>query len=131
MISELYRQLKGIAEKEFAEVVEDSEVINSYTGRPRKLRLILIDNTFVDIWYSINGEYSFHWEQAEIRNQIYRHDNAPHLKWSYVKTFPKHCHNGRQGNVIESDLPDEPEEALRRFLRLVKKELIIFGLKKE
>lgn len=33
MISELYRQLKGIAGKEFGEIVEDSEIINSYTGK--------------------------------------------------------------------------------------------------
>lgn len=74
MISELYRQLKEIADKEFGEIIEDSEIITSYTGRSRKLRLTLIDNTYVDIWYSVDGEYSLHWEQTEIRNQIYRHD---------------------------------------------------------
>lgn len=131
MISELYRQLKGIADKEFREIVEDSEIITSYTGRSRKLRLRLIDNTYVDIWYSVDGEYSFHWEQTEIRNQIYRHDNAPHMKWSYVKTFPNHCHDGTQNNVVASDLPDKPEDALRRFLRIVRKKLIAFGLKRE
>lgn len=55
MISERYRQLKEIADKEFGEVVEDSEIITSYTGRSRKLRLRLIDNTYVNIWYSIDG----------------------------------------------------------------------------
>lgn len=130
MISERYRQLKEIADKEFGEVVEDSEIITSYTGRSRKLRLRLIDNTYVDIWYSIDGEYSFHWEQTEIRNQIYRHDNAPHLKWSYVKTFPKHCHDGTQDNVIESELPDKPEDAMKAFLGFVRKRLISSGMKK-
>jgi len=130
MISELYRQLKEIADKEFGEIVEDSEIITSYTGRSRKLRLRLIDNTYVDIWYSVDGEYSFHWEQTEIRNQIYRHDNAPHLKWSFVKTFPKHCHEGTQDNVVESELPDKPEDVLRSFLSIVRKKLIAFGLKK-
>jgi len=130
VISELYRQLKEIADKEFGEIVEDSEIITSYTGRSRKLRLRLIDNTYVDIWYSVDGEYSFHWEQTEIRNQIYRHDNAPHLKWSFVKTFPKHCHEGTQDNVVESELPDKPEDVLRSFLSIVRKKLIAFGLKK-
>lgn len=130
MISELYRQLKEIADKEFGEIVQDSEIITSYTGRSRKLRLRLIDNTYVDIWYSVDGEYSFHWEQTEIRNQIYRHDNAPHLKWSYVKTFPKHCHEGTQDNVVESELPDKPEDVLRIFLSIVRKKLIAFGLNK-
>ncbi|MDP2752822.1 MAG: hypothetical protein Q8P40_00280 [Nitrospirota bacterium] len=49
MISELYRQLKEIADKEFNEIIEDSEIITSYTGRARKLRLKLIDETFIDI----------------------------------------------------------------------------------
>jgi len=130
VISERYRQLKEIADKEFGEIVEDSEIITSYTGRSRKLRLRLIDNTYIDIWYSVDGEYSFHWEQTEIRNQIYRHDNAPHLKWSFLKTFPKHCHEGTQDNVVASDLPDKPEDILRSFMSTVRKKLIAFGLKK-
>ncbi|RJQ44358.1 MAG: hypothetical protein C4538_10585 [Nitrospiraceae bacterium] len=100
MISETYRQLKEIADKEFSEIIEDSGVILSYTGKARKLRLKLIDGTFADIWYSHEGEYSYHWEQTETRNKVYRHDNSPHLKWSYVKTFPKHCHDGNQEHVV-------------------------------
>lgn len=124
MISKLYRQLKEIADKEFGEIVEDSEIILSYTGRARKLRLQLIDSTFIDIWYSPDGEYSFHWEQTDVRDEIYRHDNAPHQKWSRVKTFPKHCHNKTQNNVVGSNLPDNIEEALRGFLSIVRKKMI-------
>lgn len=124
MISECYRQLKEIADREYSEIIADSEIISSYTGRARKLRLRLIDGTFIDIWYSLEGEFSFHWEQTDIRNMIYRHDNAPHLKWSSVKTFPKHCHDGNQDNVIESRLPDNPQEAFRSFLRIVRKRMI-------
>ncbi len=131
MISELYRQLKEIADKEFNEIIEDSGIITSYTGRARKLRLKLIDETFIDIWYSQDGAYSFHWEQIHVRNIIYRHDNAPHQKWSYVKTFPKHCHEETQENVIEGDLPDKPDEALRVFLSIVRKRIIELRKKKD
>jgi hypothetical protein len=131
VISELYKRLKEIADREFNEIIEDSEIITSYTGRARKLRLKLIDDTFIDIWYSQDGEYSFHWEQSQVRNIIYRHDNAPHQKWSYVKTFPKHCHENSQENVIESGLPDKPDEALRAFLSIVKKRIIEFKQKKK
>lgn len=124
MISKLYRQLKEIADKEFGEIVEDGEIIFSHTGRARKLRLRLIDTTYIDIWYALEGEYSFHWEQTDVRNTIYRHDNAPHLRWSHVKTFPKHCHNKTQDNVVESNLPDNIEEALRGFLSIVRKKMI-------
>jgi len=101
MISELYKQLEALATSEFGDIVEDAERIPSYTGRVRKLRINLIDRTFVDVWYTVDGEYSFHWEQSMIRNSIYRHDNAPHEKWSHISTFPRHCHDGVQDNVVK------------------------------
>ena len=124
MISERYRQLKEIADSEYDDIIEESEIISTYTGRARKLRLKLVDNTFVDIWYSEEGDYSFHWEQRDTRNTIYRHDNAPHKRWSSIKTFPKHCHDGSQNNVIESSLSDDPEQALKGFLITVRKKII-------
>lgn len=123
MILELYRQLKEIADKEYFDLVEDSEIIFSHTGRARKFRIKLVDNTFIDIWYSLEGDYSLHWEQRSVRNIIYRHDNAPHLKWSYIKTFPKHCHDGSQDNVVESFIPDNPEDAIRELLSTVRRQL--------
>jgi hypothetical protein len=124
MISELYKQLEALATSEFGDVVEDAEMIPSYTGRVRKLRIKLIDQTFVDVWYTADGEYSFHWEQGMIRNSIYRHDNAPHEKWSYISTFPCHCHDGTQNNVVESHLSLVPATALREFLSIVRKKII-------
>ena len=66
MILDLYRQLKEIADKEYFDIVEDSEIIFSHTGRARKFRIKLVDNTFIDIWYSLEGDYSFHWEQRSV-----------------------------------------------------------------
>jgi len=124
VILELYRKLKEIADNEYGDIIKEDEIIFSYAGRARKLRLRLIDNTFIDIWYSIEGEYSFHWEQRNVRDVIYRHDNAPHNKWNYIYTFPKHCHDGSQENVIDSHLSDVPEQALREFLNIVRMRLI-------
>lgn len=75
MILELYKHLKRVAETEFGEIVEDGLIVWSSAGRARKLRLMLIDATYVDIWYSLDGQYSIHWEQSDLRNTIYRHDN--------------------------------------------------------
>ena len=124
MISELYKNLKEIADSEYGDIIRESEIVLSYTGRARKLRLKLVDNTFIDIWYTLEGDYSFHWEQRNVRESIYRHDNAPHKKWAYVKTFPKHCHNGLQEKVIESNLSNIPMQAIREFLVLVRKRII-------
>ena len=39
MILEIYKKLKKIAEYEFNDIITDSEIIFSYTGRAKKLRL--------------------------------------------------------------------------------------------
>lgn len=123
MILELYRHLRDIADSEYREIIEDSEIIFSYSGRARKLRIKLIDNTFIDIWYSMDGKYSFHWELSP-KKSVYRHDNAPHKKWAFAKTFPKHCPDGTQDNVIESYIPDNPDQAIREFLSIIRKKII-------
>jgi hypothetical protein len=127
VISALYRKLEFIATNEFADIVYDNVIIYSYSGRARKLRLKIIDNTLIDVWYSIDGEYSFDWEQREIRKTIYRHDNAPHKKWKRIKTYPKHCHDGKQENVLESYLSEAPEKAMREFLGIVRNRLLEYS----
>lgn len=104
MISGIYKRIQLIAELKFSDILKSTELIKGSTGRIRKLRLHLIDNTFLDIWYSLDSNYSFHWEQRGVRNSIYRHDNAPHEKWRHVSTFPKYCHDGDEQIVTESFL---------------------------
>ena len=124
MISEHYKRIKENIELRFSDILKSAELIQGTAGRIRKLRLYLIDNTFVDIWYSSDGSYSYHWEQRNVRKAIYRHDNAPHKKWRNVSTFPKHCHDGNQLNVTESFLPDNYENAVEEFLRLVRERMV-------
>lgn len=124
MISEYYKRIKRNVELKFSDILKSAELMQGTAGRIRRLRLHLIDNTFVDIWYSSDNSYSYHWEQRNIRNAIYRHDNAPHKKWRNVSTFPKHCHDGTQINVTESFLPDNYENAVEEFLRLVREKMV-------
>lgn len=52
---------------------------NLPTGDPRKLRLQLVDNSLIDIFISVTGRYSYHWDRTMTANaDLYRHDNAPH-----------------------------------------------------
>jgi len=76
----------------------------------------LKDEIFVDVWLSISGKYSYHWEHRHIRGLIHRHDNAPHIRWKGIKTFPKHFHDGSEDNVVESSIPDDPISATKYFL---------------
>lgn len=124
MILELYKNLQEQALGEFSDIVEDAEIINSESGRPKKLRIYLIEETFIDIWFSsVTGSYSYHWERKDIDGSLYRHDNAPHHRWSYVKSFPRHFHSGSEENVIDSTLPEDPQEALRTFLIFCREKL--------
>ena len=124
MIYNIYKRLKEISEKEFFDIVINAEIIYTYSGRARKLRIHLIDETFIDVWYSTEGEYSYHWEQRGVRDSIYRHDNAPHQKWANIKTFPKHCHSMDESTVIESNISDNPEDAIKEFITLVREKLV-------
>lgn len=113
-------RLRQVAEVEFADIVADG-----YVPDLNELRLVLIDGSFVDAWFSLKlaGRYSYHWERRAIDGTIYRHDNAPHTNWQSVATFPHHFHDGSEGNVVESHLSDSPEQALRQFLAFARERL--------
>ena len=116
MIEKL-RKLAEIAEREFSDIVEFTEVTH-------KLRIYIVDGSFVDVWFSERlNRYAYHWERRHIDGKIFRHDNIPHVKWRYVKTFPKHFHNGSEENVVESNISDEPEKAIREFLDFVRNKI--------
>jgi len=70
------KKLKDIAEVEFNDIVVDVIVADL-----NELRIILIDGSFIDVWFSLKleGRYSYHWERKFIDGAIFRHDNAPHM----------------------------------------------------
>jgi hypothetical protein len=118
-ILELYKKLLNIATTEFKTVIETGKILYSQSEEPWKLRLYLCDDSFIDIYYSIKGKYSYHWDRRLTTNKIYRHDNAPHEKWRDIPTFPKHFHNGSEDIVTSSHISDNPELALKEFLSFV------------
>ena len=123
-ISGVYRALAELATSEFNDIVAEAHTVVLPSGEPAKLRLVIIDDSYVDIWLSISGRYSYHWERRAIAGDLYRHDNAPHRKWRYLSTFPKHFHNGADDIVIESYLSDDPKEAIRTFLNFIRTKLL-------
>ncbi len=122
-ILKLYRSLLDIAINDFGSVIDSGEILYSQSKEPWKLRLYLCDDSFMDIYYSTRGKYSFHWDRRLITNKIYRHDNAPHRKWRDIPTFPKHFHNGSDNVVVSSHIQNSPDLALREFLKFVIKHI--------
>lgn len=111
--------LSIIAKTEFADIVV------SATRFDAKLRVVLIDNSFIDFWWSLISPQRFahHWERRHLDGTIYRHDNAPHTQWSHLASFPRHFHSGSDQSVVASELSEIPEQAIREFLSFARKKL--------
>ena len=123
-ISTVYRELRQISLREFSDLVLGAQIVLLPTGDPHKLRIDVIDGSFLDIYLSASGRYSYHWERRLIAaGDLYRHDNAPHRRWRRVATFPKHFHEGSEDHVVESHISDRPREALREVLEYVRGKL--------
>ena len=114
--------LGRLAEAEFFEIVQSTSIVEN------KLRVVLIDSSYIDFWWSeeISGRFAYHWERVRIDGTIYRHDNIPHLQWRIVASFPKHFHAGAQQTVTESEISEDPEQGLRQFLQFAAR--VIAGL---
>lgn len=124
-ISKIYKELRQIALAEFQDVVLSVEILEFPSGDPHKVRLDIADGSLLDIFLSISGRYSYHWDRRLAgTNKIYRHDNAPHLRWRAVSTFPKHFHDGSEDNVTDSFLNESPPLALRQNLTFVRQTLL-------
>jgi hypothetical protein len=104
--------LRRIAEVEFAAIVVQTDFLGA------KLRVMLTDTSYVDIWLSrkLAGRFGFHWERRHLDGRIYRYDNFPDTNWSQVSTYPLHFHNGDQDTVIAAPFASTPEQGFREFM---------------
>jgi len=122
-VETIFKEIIEIVLTEFSDIVTDARILLTPSGAVEKLRVFVKEGSFVDVWLSPSGKFSYHWEHRHIRGLIHRHDNAPHKRWRSIKTFPKHFHDGSRENVVESEIPNEPREAIRFFLRFIRRKL--------
>lgn len=111
---------KRISEIEFAGIVKSTHKIDY------KLRILLIDNSFVDVYLSrtLLDKFGFHWETMDSDGSIYRYDNFPDINWSHLPTYPYHFHNGSQSSAEASPFPPEPVSGFRAFMDFVKNKVL-------
>ena len=104
--------LRTIAEVEFSDIIVFTSIIDD------KLRVMLVDNSYIDFWWSYKfpERFAHHWERRHVDGTIYRHDNAPLNKWRQVSSFPQHFHFKSDSEVIASTLNPVPEIAISEFL---------------
>ncbi len=110
-------QIKRIAEVEFSNIVVQTNLLGS------KLRLLLTDTSYVDVWASrkLSGRFGFHWERRHLDGRMYRYDNFPDVNWSDVSTFPFHFHDGEQDEVVSAPFALSLEKGFRDFMAFVQR----------
>ena len=118
---QVYRTLAALVESEFRDIVTQTRMIGGTVNSPNKLRLLVNDGSFVDIWLSMAGDYSYHWDRRKQTGEMYRWDNAPHH--SNVSTFPAHFHDGDESPIAANNLSPLLEKALREVLAFVRRHL--------
>ena len=113
------RDLERIARIEFADIVRSSQHIEF------KLRIILTNHTFIDVYLSrkLPDKFGFHWECMDNSGTIYRYDNCPDQQWKLIPTFPYHFHNGEQNKVEQSPFPLDVIEGFRAFMNFVREKM--------
>ncbi len=111
--------LKRIAKIEFADMVKSVQTMGF------KIRIILSDNSFIDVTLSrtIPGKFGYHWECMDQDGSIYRYDNFHDQNWESVETFPYHFHNGTKECVERAPFPLDAFDGFRGFMEFVKKKL--------
>jgi len=60
----IYEKLKLIAETEYKDIVTSTKIISKRTIGSAKLRIFFKNQSFLDIWLSASGKYSYHWDNA-------------------------------------------------------------------
>ena len=111
--------LRRIAEVEFAAIVKDCISMDF------KLRILLADNSFIDVFLSerLPDKFAFHWERMDKSGAIYRYDNVPDKEWKKLETFPFHFHKGSQGEAENPPFPQNPIAGFRSFMEFVHEKL--------
>jgi len=111
--------IKRVAEIEF------SDIVKTTSQSDFKLRVILINNSFVDVYLSqkLPDRFGFHWECMDESKTFYRYDNFPDKNWQSVASFPYHFHSGSQDSVKTSPFPLAPIDGFRAFMEFIKQKL--------
>lgn len=118
MTFNIYSNLKEIITDEFSDIAVSISFIGGKSGFPNKLRIFFFDDTFMDVWLSFDGDYSYHWERRAKDGLIYRWDNAP--DHPEIVTFPKHFHECSQENVVANNISGDYNIAVREVLSFVR-----------
>ena len=115
-LRERYQKLARITSSEFKDILKQEPLVLR-----DRIRLLFIDESFMDIHYPVDHDYSFHWQR---KRELYRINTAPNHP--EIETFPRHIHAGEEENITSDTITspnNPPEENLRQVLKWVKEKL--------
>ncbi len=101
------------AEEHFHEILKEMPIIFS-----DKVRLVFIDDSYMDIRYPVDSKYSFHWQR---KDEMIRIDTSPHHR--QLLTYPRHIHMGKENNIVEdtiTNIDNNIEENVKCVLGFVR-----------
>ncbi|MFZ5650716.1 MAG: toxin-antitoxin system TumE family protein [Bacillota bacterium] len=103
----------------YDDIIKKAELVG--IGTASKIRITFKDASYLDIWFSESGRYSYHWERRHIDGKVFRFDNAPHHVG--VNTYPHHVHDGAEDKVTNSWISHDPGQAIFQVLGFIRREL--------
>lgn len=59
----IYQNLVNFVLDKFADIILSANFIGGTFSDPNKLRLHLVEGSFLDSWLSEDGDYAYHWER--------------------------------------------------------------------
>jgi len=62
-LDDIFQQILDIVTTEFSDIAVDAQLRYTPSGATERLRIFLIDETYLDIWLSPSGKHSYLWEQ--------------------------------------------------------------------
>lgn len=104
-----------MAADEFSSILNEDPIL-----LPDRLRLILVDGSYLDVRYPMRAKYSFHWQAKDRSVRINTAEHHPDLP-----SYPRHIHLDEEAVIPDNltKLENLPEQNLRNVLSWIKQEL--------
>lgn len=112
-------KIKEILENEFSDIIIETKDIHTRRSiGSNKIRCIIKDGSFVDIFVSQSLRFSCHWERRALDGKIYRVDNAPNHP--EITSSPWHFHYGSDSMIKPFEGSTEIDKIIKSFFNLIR-----------
>ena len=113
-----YEAIRSLALKDYHKRVREAHILRDHrSAASGKLRLLFKDSSFLDIYLSPSGKYSYHWERRMLDGTVFRFDNAPHHPHIGIE----HLHKGTEEAIVHYSINADPVEAFHEVMSFIER----------